>query len=64
MNFYVNQSIHIHTIKISSINNSSVFQIGSAGIIKSLSTLSNTGKFTEDAPQPKSGAVVIKEPTE
>jgi spore germination protein PB len=64
MNFYVNQSIHIHSIKISSITNSSVFQIGSAGIIKSLSTLANTGKFADEAPNPKSNTIVIKHPTE
>lgn len=51
MNFYINQSINIHSIKISSISNSSILQIGSAGIIKSLSTLANTGKYIEEAPE-------------
>ncbi|MGE8079561.1 spore germination protein GerPB [Peribacillus loiseleuriae] len=51
MIFNIQQNIHIHSIKITSIGNSSVFQIGSAGIIKPLSQLSNTGGFTEPAPQ-------------
>ncbi|WP_374724169.1 spore germination protein GerPB [Calidifontibacillus erzurumensis] len=50
MNFYVNQSIIIHYIKIGGISNSSVFQIGSAGIIKPHSHLYNTGGFTGPAP--------------
>lgn len=51
MNFYVSQSIIIQYIKIGGINNSSVFQIGSAGIIKPHSHLYNTGAFTQPAPQ-------------
>lgn len=51
MIFNIQQNIHIHTIKINSIGNSSVFQIGSSGVIKALSTLSNTGGYTEPAPQ-------------
>ncbi|MGM9924008.1 MAG: spore germination protein GerPB [Bacillus sp. (in: firmicutes)] len=58
MNFYINQSIHIHSIRISGITNSSIFQIGSAGIIKSVSTLSNTGGYTEPAPQVPGHTVV------
>lgn len=50
MNFYIQQSIHINMIKIGGITNSSVFQIGSAGIIKPTSNLYNTGGFTEKAP--------------
>ncbi|MBO8171738.1 MAG: spore gernimation protein KA [Bacillaceae bacterium] len=50
MNFYVHQNIDIHTIKIEGISNSSVFQIGSAGIIKPLSQLFNTGGFAQPAP--------------
>jgi spore germination protein PB len=53
MNFYIQQSIQINIIKISSITNSSVLQIGSAGIIKPASYLYNTGGFT--APAPKAG---------
>ncbi|MDR4151597.1 spore germination protein GerPB, partial [Bacillus thuringiensis] len=47
MNFYVNHSIIINSIKIDSITTSSVFQIGTAGSIKALSKFSNTGGFTE-----------------
>jgi spore germination protein PB len=50
MNFYIQQSIQINYIKIGSITNSSVLQIGSAGIIKPTSHLYNTGGFTEAAP--------------
>lgn len=51
MNFYIQQSIHIHFIKIGGITNSSVLQIGSAGIIKPASYLFNTGGFTQPAPK-------------
>ncbi|MEH6992724.1 spore germination protein GerPB [Neobacillus drentensis] len=51
MNFYIQQSIQINFIKISSITNSSVLQIGSAGIIKPASYLYNTGGFTQPAPK-------------
>ena len=54
MNFYIQQSIQINFIKISSITNSSVLQIGSAGIIKPAAHLYNTGGFTK--PGPKAGA--------
>lgn len=50
MNFYIQQSIQINFIKISSITNSSVLQIGSAGVIKPASYLYNTGGFTKPAP--------------
>ena len=50
MNFYIQQSIQINFIKIGGISNSSVFQIGSAGIIKPSAHLYNTGGFTEPAP--------------
>jgi spore germination protein PB len=51
MNLVVNQSIVIHQLKVNSVTNSSVLQIGSAGMIKPLSNLYNTGGFTEPAPQ-------------
>lgn len=51
MNFYINQTIQIHNLKVSSVSNSSVLQIGSAGMIRSLSNLYNTGMFTEPAPE-------------
>ncbi|MGG5253312.1 spore germination protein GerPB [Neobacillus sp. SM06] len=56
MNFYIQQSIHIHSIKVGGITNSSVLQIGSAGIIKPASYLYNTGGFTQPAP------VALKQP--
>lgn len=52
MNFHINQNIVIHNLKIESVSNSSFLQIGSAGMIKALSNLYNTGGFTEPAPQP------------
>ncbi|WP_163101657.1 spore germination protein GerPB [Peribacillus alkalitolerans] len=61
MNFYIQQSIHINMIKITSVSNSSVFQIGTAGIIKSLSTLSNTGGYTGPAPLPTTKGTIISE---
>lgn len=50
-NYYVQQSIKIHFIKIGGITNASVLQIGSAGIIKPAAHLYNTGGFTQPAPQ-------------
>jgi spore germination protein PB len=51
MNFYIQQSIQINFIKIGGITNSSVLQIGSAGIIKPTAHLYNTGGFTQPAPE-------------
>ncbi len=51
MIFNIQQTIQINMIKIGSVNNSSVLQIGSAGIIKSYASLANTGGFEEPAPQ-------------
>ncbi|MBD8067592.1 spore germination protein GerPB [Bacillus sp. PS06] len=68
MNFYINQNISIHFFKIGSVSNSSVLQIGSAGMIKSLSNNYNTGGFLESAPEasatsgPISGPVVPLQP--
>jgi spore germination protein PB len=59
MIFHMQQSIQINMIKINSIANSSVFQIGSAGVIKPLSKLSNTGGFTGPAPQIGEGASTL-----
>jgi spore germination protein PB len=50
-NFYIQQSIHIHLIKIGSVSNSSVLQIGSAGMIKPSAHLFNTGGFMKAAPE-------------
>ncbi|MBT2694349.1 spore germination protein GerPB [Bacillus sp. ISL-55] len=51
MNFYIQQSININQLKIDGITNSSVLQIGSAGMIKPVSYLYNTGGFTAPAPE-------------
>ncbi len=51
MNFYIQQSININLLKIDGITNSSVLQIGSAGMIKPVSYLYNTGGFTAPAPE-------------
>ena len=56
MNFYVQQSISIQFLKINGISNSSVLQIGSAGIIKPAAYLYNTGGFT--GPAPTAGAPI------
>ncbi|MEW9668733.1 spore germination protein GerPB [Ammoniphilus sp. 3BR4] len=58
MNFFINQNIVIHRLEVGGVTNSSVFQIGSAGMIKPLSNLYNTGGFTEPAApaQPGIGA--------
>lgn len=37
-------------LRVDGVSNSSVLQIGSAGAIKALSNLYNTGGFTEEAP--------------
>ncbi|TNJ68356.1 spore gernimation protein [Paenibacillus hemerocallicola] len=50
MNLIVHQSIVIHQLRVDSVANSSVLQIGSAGMIKGLSNLYNTGGFTAAAP--------------
>ncbi|WP_445486607.1 spore germination protein GerPB [Niallia sp. 03133] len=52
MNYFIQQSITINTIKIGGITNSSVFQVGSAGIIKPASYLYNSGGFSQAAPNP------------
>jgi spore germination protein PB len=59
MIFNIQQTIQINMIKIGSVNNSSVLQIGSAGIIKPYSTLANTGGFTAPAPKLTSEASLV-----
>lgn len=51
MNLTVYQQITIHQLRVDSVSNSSVLQVGSSGSIRSLSQLYNTGGFTEPAPQ-------------
>jgi Protein of unknown function (DUF2539). len=45
------QQITIQQLRVQSVSNSSVLQVGSAGSIRSLSQLYNSGGFTEAAPQ-------------
>lgn len=52
MKIFVQQSININILRIGSVTNSSVLQIGTAGIIKSQSALYNSGGFTGPAPEP------------
>ncbi|MFB7640401.1 spore germination protein GerPB [Peribacillus butanolivorans] len=61
MIFNINQTIQINMIKIDSIANSSVFQIGSAGVIKPYSVLANTGGFTAPAPavEPETATTLV-----
>lgn len=49
MHITVNQSIYIHFLKVGSITNSSVLQIGSTGSMQTLSQLYNTGAYTTPA---------------
>lgn len=51
MELIIHQQITIHKLDVGSISNSSIFQIGSAGLIKGLSNLHNTGGFTGPAPE-------------
>ncbi|MFK7695434.1 spore germination protein GerPB [Paenibacillus sp. HJGM_3] len=50
MNLIVHQSIVIQQLKVGGITNSSILQIGTAGIIKSQANLFNTGQYTGPAP--------------
>lgn len=62
MNIYVQQSISIQFLKIEGITNSSVLQIGSAGIIKAASSLYNTGGYTGPAPSAvQTGSIIPPE---
>lgn len=51
MEWTIHQQITIHKLEVGSVANSSILQIGSAGMIKGLSQLFNTGGFVEPAPQ-------------
>ncbi|MFC7373574.1 spore germination protein GerPB [Fictibacillus iocasae] len=50
MNLFVSQNIVIHQLKVEGISNSSVLQIGSAGMITPVSNLYNSGGYTQTAP--------------
>jgi spore germination protein PB len=52
MNLHIQQSIVIHQLRVDSVSNASILQIGSAGQIRSLSNVYNTGGFTGPAPEP------------
>lgn len=63
MNFFINQEITIHQLRITGLSNSSVLQVGSAGMIKPISNLYNTGGFTQAAPQiPAAGVPFVPLP--
>ncbi|GAE93617.1 protein GerPB [Gracilibacillus boraciitolerans JCM 21714] len=49
MQITINQSIYIHFLKVGSITNSSVLQIGSTGKMQALSQLYNTGGYEAPA---------------
>jgi len=49
MSWTIHQHITIHQLRVDSVSNSSVLQVGSAGSIRSLSQLYNTGGFTQPA---------------
>ncbi|WP_042162724.1 spore germination protein GerPB [Paenibacillus gorillae] len=51
MNWTIHQTITIKQLRVDSVSNSSVLQIGSAGSIRSLSQLYNTGGFMGPAAQ-------------
>ncbi|WP_169081930.1 spore germination protein GerPB [Paenibacillus sp. PL91] len=51
MSLTIHQQITIHLLRVDSVSNSSVLQVGSAGSIRSLSQMFNTGGFTEPAPE-------------
>lgn len=50
-NWTVYQQITIQQLRVQSVSNSSVLQVGSAGSIRSLSQLYNSGGFSGPAPQ-------------
>ncbi|WP_062352132.1 spore germination protein GerPB [Bacillus kwashiorkori] len=58
MNLYVNQSVHINILRINTMANSAVLQIGSAGMIKAHSYSQNSGGFTKLAPKSEHSGTV------
>ncbi len=61
MDFTVHQSIVIHSLRVDAVSNSSVLQIGSAGIIKSLSNVYNAGGFPDEAAEAEQEAAEAEE---
>lgn len=51
MNLTVHQCINIQQFRVGAVTNSSVLQIGTAGEIRALSNIYNTGGFTGPAPE-------------
>jgi spore germination protein PB len=49
----VHQTITINSLRVESLSNSSILQIGAAGMIKGLSNSFNTGGFKGPAPEAK-----------
>ncbi|MBM7586477.1 spore germination protein PB [Bacillus pakistanensis] len=62
MKLFVQQSIHIHMIKIEGMSNSSVLQIGTSGKIQSAAYLYNTGGFEAPAPEAKKNGEDVQAP--
>ncbi|MCR8630720.1 MULTISPECIES: spore germination protein GerPB [Paenibacillus] len=59
MNLVVNQNIVIHQLKVNNVTNSSVLQIGTAGLIKPLSNIYNSGGYTQPAAESDASASVV-----
>ncbi len=61
MNITVHQSICIHVLRIGSVSNSSIVQIGSSGVIQAKADLYNSGKYKKPGEQaePQAGTVTI-----
>jgi len=62
MSWTIHQNIVIHQLRVDSVTNSSVIQIGTSGQISSLSNLYNTGGFTGPAPEPAGGPIDLVVP--
>ncbi|PPA72369.1 spore germination protein GerPB [Jeotgalibacillus proteolyticus] len=60
----IHQQITINSVRIGSMTNSSILQIGTAGTIQSSAELMNSGKFTSAAPAllPPGKSVPISNP--
>ncbi|UOQ43476.1 spore germination protein GerPB [Halobacillus salinarum] len=63
MSLTVHQSICIHVLRIGTIANSSIVQIGSSGVIQGKADLYNTGEYTKpgEEAEPVAGEVSIPE---
>ncbi len=51
MDLVIHQTITINRLDVGSVANSSVLQIGTAGLVKGVSNIYNTGGFTGPAPE-------------